>query len=269
MDFKNINTKHRIEAVIFDWAGTTVDYGCFAPLEVFLSVFKQRGVDVTLEEARGPMGMLKIDHIRELTKIPRIAEEWTKLHGRMPDESDVAELYSNFEPALLDILAEYAEPIPGVIDTVKTLREMGIKIGSTTGYTAKMMSIVVPEAEKRGYKPDSVVTPDDVSAGRPAPWMCYKNAENLGVFPMSAIVKVGDTAADIKEGVNAGCWSVGVVEGSSELGLKLSEAKMKTNEEFEMLCKAAEARFYRAGAHCVIRTINQLPALINEINGRD
>ena len=59
--------ENKIEAVIFDWAGTTVDYGCFAPVEVFLEVYKNRGVNITLEEAREPMGMLKIDHIRALS----------------------------------------------------------------------------------------------------------------------------------------------------------------------------------------------------------
>lgn len=36
-------------------------------------------------------------------------------------------------------------------------------------------------------------------------------------------VKVGDTTTDIKEGVNAGVWSVGFIIGSSEMGLSLVE----------------------------------------------
>lgn len=56
----------QIEAVIFDWVGTTVDFGCFAPVQVFVQIFEQAGVPVTIEEARKPMGMLKIDHIRTM-----------------------------------------------------------------------------------------------------------------------------------------------------------------------------------------------------------
>jgi len=42
---------NKIEGVIFDWAGTTVDFGCFAPVEVFLSIFRESGVEVTMAEA--------------------------------------------------------------------------------------------------------------------------------------------------------------------------------------------------------------------------
>jgi len=261
--YKPINNKSKIAAVIFDWAGTTVDYGCFAPLDVFLSVFGEAGIDLTLDEARGPMGMLKIDHIRALTQIPRVAAEWKEKYGKLPDESDVGQLYSKFEPALIGILTAYTDPIEGVLETVEELRGRGLKIGSTTGYTDSMMEVVTYEAGKKGYKPDSMVTPDGLPAGRPAPWMCYENAKRLGVYPMSAIVKVGDTLSDIKEGVNAGCVSVGVVVGSSEMGLKKEQAEALTAEEFEEKCRQVEERFYSAGAHYTIRTMKELPGLID------
>lgn len=63
----------KYEAVIFDWAGTTVDYGCFAPVQAFIDAFKASGIEPTVEEVRGPMGMLKIDHIRTMLKGERIA----------------------------------------------------------------------------------------------------------------------------------------------------------------------------------------------------
>jgi phosphonoacetaldehyde hydrolase len=268
MEYRPIRVNHPIQAVIFDWAGTTVDYGCFAPLDVFLEVFAKRHINLTLEEARGPMGMLKIDHIRALTQIPRVAALWKEIYGKQPDENDVNALYAQFEPALLGILTAYATPIDGVLDAVAELRTRGLKIGSTTGYTQSMMDVVVPEAAKLGYSPDSVVTPDGLPAGRPAPWMCYRNAINLGVYPMSAIVKVGDTLSDIREGVNAGAWSVGVVEGSSELALKKSDADLLPPDEFEARCSAVEKRYLDAGAHFTIRTMRELPALIDFLNSK-
>ncbi len=57
---------NQIEGVILDWAGTAVDFGCFAPVHVFIDIFQKVGIDVTMEEARAPMGMLKIDHIRAM-----------------------------------------------------------------------------------------------------------------------------------------------------------------------------------------------------------
>ncbi|MEE1195974.1 MAG: phosphonoacetaldehyde hydrolase, partial [Lachnospiraceae bacterium] len=88
--------KNEVEAVVFDWAGTTVDYGCFAPLEVFLEIFKKAGVEITIEEARKPMGVLKIEHIRILLNEPRIKAEWVKVKGKEPNDKDVEELYAQY-----------------------------------------------------------------------------------------------------------------------------------------------------------------------------
>ena len=79
----------KIEGVIFDWAGTTVDFGCFAPVNVFIDIFKNAGIDVTMEEARAPMGMLKIDHIRALGSMPRISTLWEEKFRRVFNEQDV------------------------------------------------------------------------------------------------------------------------------------------------------------------------------------
>ncbi len=257
-----------IKAVIFDWAGTTVDYGCFAPLEVFLDIFAKAGVEISIEEARKPMGVLKIEHIRILLEEPRIKAEWTKVKGSEPTSKDVEELYEQYVPSLLSILKQYAVPNPGVIETVDKLRGMGLKIGSTTGYTDEMMEVVVPAAKELGYSPDYLVTPDGLPAGRPMPWMIYKNATHLGVYPMKSIVKVGDTISDIKEGKNASCWSVGVIEGSNELGLRLSEKESLSEEILNEMCKKVEQKYYEAGADFVVRKFSDLPALIEQINNK-
>ena len=148
-----------VEAVIFDWAGTTVDYGCFAPVQAFADVFEHHGVKPTMEETRAPMGMLKIDHIREMLRMERIASAWERVHGKRPDEDDAQALYALFEGKLLSILPRFAEPKPHVLDTVAELRAAGVRIGATTGYTDKMMAIVAPAARERGYAPDFSITP--------------------------------------------------------------------------------------------------------------
>jgi len=137
---------NKVEGVIFDWAGTTVDFGCFAPVNVFIDIFKNAGIDVTMEEARAPMGMLKIDHIRAMLSMPRILTLWEEKYKKSFNEQDVENLYAEFEPALMASLSEYTDPIPTVIEAVETLRNQGLKIGSTTGYTNTMMDIVVPNA---------------------------------------------------------------------------------------------------------------------------
>lgn len=255
----------KIKAVVFDWAGTTVDYGCFAPLNVFIEIFKRRGIDVTMEEARKPMGKLKIDHIREMCEMDRIKNIWADNFGGFPTEEDVNKLYAEFEPMLFETLEEYTTPIPHVVETIEKLRQNGLKIGSTTGYTREMMNIVEPNAAKKGYSPDFLVTPSEVSQGRPYPWMCYKNAEALGVSPMSAMVKVGDTLSDVKEGVNAGMWSVAVIKGSSELGLTQEEVENMNKEELKIKMEAVSKKFKEAGAHFVIETMAELEDVLVRI----
>jgi len=261
--------KGNIQAVIFDWAGTMVDYGCFAPLVVFVNVFRDKGIEITPEEARIPMGMLKRDHIQALLRMERIEALWRDRFGRTPTEADVDELYAEFEPMLFAGLAAYTDPVPGALEVVAKLRADGLKIGSTTGYTAAMMEVVAAEAKRKGYAPDTLVTPNDVAAGRPYPWMCYRNAELLGIHPMAAMVKVGDTTSDVLEGVNAGMWSVGVIKGGSELGLSEAEVAAMPQTELDQRMEAVAERFRRAGAHYVIEQIADLPALIEVINEKN
>ncbi|MCB2296284.1 phosphonoacetaldehyde hydrolase [Clostridium tagluense] len=258
---------NKVEGVIFDWAGTTVDFGCFAPVNIFLEIFKAAGIEVTMEEARAPMGILKRDHIKAILEMQRIRKMWKEKCGRDFNEKDIDDLYSSFEPLLIDSLKQYTNPIPEVIDTVKLLRSQGIKIGSTTGYTDVMMKIVAEGAKDKGYEPDFWVTPDSTNSfGRPYPYMIFKNIETLKLSASWKVVKVGDTVADIKEGINAGVWSVGVVVGSSQMGLSYEEfTSLSDNDKNEAIKNTGE-RFLKVGADFTIKTIRELPLLIQKIN---
>ena len=172
----------RIECIIMDWAGSAVDYGCFAPVAAFLKAFNEIGINITMEQARRPMGMAKIDHIRELFKMGGVGEEFEKLYHRPWNEQDVTDMNAKFEEYLFASLANYTDPIPGVIDTLNELRKQGIKIGSTTGYTQAMMDVVLPNAARKGYTTDKCVTPNDLPAGRPFPYMIYQNMIDLPTF---------------------------------------------------------------------------------------
>ena len=225
---------NEIKGIIFDWAGTTVDYGCFAPVQAFAEVFRHFGIEPTSQEVREPMGMLKIDHIRTMLRMPRISALWEEKYGRKPEEKDVKELFGLFEEKLMSILHLFAGPKPGVAETVKALREKGIAIGSTTGYTDKMMEIIIPIAREKGYEPECWFSPDSTGQkGRPYPYMIFRNMETLGIDDVRKVLKVGDTASDIKEGKHAGVWSAGVIVGSSEMGLTEEEYEALSPEEKE------------------------------------
>lgn len=249
----------KIKAVIFDWAGTTVDYGCMAPVQAFVEVFKQYGIEPTMQEVREPMGMLKIDHIRTMLKMERISGLWKEKYGKEPGEEEAQALYRIFEEKLLSILHLYSDPKPGVVDVVNRLRRNGIRIGSTTGYNDKMMEIVVPAAKEKGYEPDVWFSPDSTGQkGRPWPYMIFRNMEALEIKKVRRVLKVGDTVSDIKEGRNAGVWSAGIVIGSSEMGLTEAEFEALSDEEKERKCREVAGRFQDAGADKVFYTIKDL-----------
>lgn len=258
-----------LKAVILDWAGTVVDYGSFAPTAVFIRLFETRGVRISADDARSGMGLMKKDHLRTILARPAVTEAWQAAYsGATASEADIDQLFNDFVPMQLAVLKEHAEPISGLHDTVKNLRERGLKIGSTTGYIRSMMDILAPEAAARGYSPDCIVCPDEVPAGRPYPWMCYQNAAQLGVFPMEAIVKVGDTLIDIEEGLNAGMWTVGLTLTGNLLGLSEAETKALAPETLATRRNEINARFYQAGAHYMIDGIWDLPVVLNRIEAQ-
>lgn len=251
-----------LRAVILDWAGTTVDHGCFAPAAVFQRVLAARGVALSVAEARGPMGLMKRDHLRALLALPSITRQWEQAHGRAWTEADVDALFADFVPQQLAVLADYATPIPGAVETVAAFRARGLRVGATTGYTRAMMEVLAPLAAAHGYAPEVWVAADDVPAARPAPWMLYRNLEQLGVYPSSHAVKIGDTVPDIAEGRNAGAWTVAITLTGNEIGLTAAEAAALPRAEREARLAAADERLRAAGAHYVVESLAAcLPAL--------
>lgn len=258
----------KIECILMDWAGTAVDYGCFAPVASFMSAFAEKGLTINVTQTRKPMGLPKIQHIRELLTMPEVNKQFVERYQRAWTEEDVVELNRLFEKYLFASLTEYTDPIPGVIATLEKLRSAGLKIGSTTGYTREMMDVVLPAALEKGYCVDYCATPNLLPAGRPAPYMIFENLTKLAVPCLDTVVKVGDTIADIQEGVNAKVWSVGIILGSNEMGLTEAEVKAMPAAELENRMNEVRERMLAAGASYVIRSIEELPALIETINSQ-
>jgi len=257
-----------LQAVILDWAGTTMDYGCFAPAVVFVEVYKRQGVKISMAEAREPMGAHKKVHIRAISQIPRVAESWQTLKGQPCTEDDVETMFQDFIPLQLDCLADYADLISGTLEACEDFRRRGMKIGSTTGYTKEMMELLSDEARKRGYQPDSSVCATEVPAGRPHPWMCLQNAFNLQIYPMEAFVKVGDTLPDIAEGLNAGMWTIGLALTGNEFGMTAAQIAALGPGERETRRTKACQRMAHAGTHYVVDSIADVPPMIDAINAR-
>jgi phosphonoacetaldehyde hydrolase len=257
-----------VRGVVFDWAGTVVDFGSRAPVGALIALFSARGVAISEAQARGPMGLHKREHIRTLLKLPEVTAAWQQRQQRAWDEADVDALYAGLLPLTLAAVREHAALIPGVAELCAELRRRGLGIGSTTGYSAEMMAELVPLAARQGFAPDAVVTVSDVPAGRPAPWMCFRNAERLGIYPLSTLVKIGDTVADVGEGQMAGMWTIGYARCGNEVGLSETALAALPAAEQARLVAAARARLLEAGAHYVVDGPAEVLPVIDAIEAR-
>ena len=258
-----------VRLVILDWAGTTVDYGCYAPTVVFIEVFKRMGVEISVPQARAPMGKAKKEHIRAISEQPEVAEAWRRVHGKDCGDGDVERMFEgHFRPLQIECIGRYAGLIPGTLEAVEALREMDLKIGTTRGYFTEAADINYAEAEKQGYVPDVAVCASDVPAGRPEPWMVFRNMELAGVFPPESVVKVGDTLPDIGEGLNAGTWTVGLSKTGNEVGLNEEEIGALPEPEVRQRISQADRALREAGAHLVCETISGVPEAVAEIGRR-
>ncbi len=257
-----------LKAALLDWAGTTLDYGCCAPAVVFIEVFKRQGVEIAMEEAREPMGAHKKVHIGKITQIPAVARRWQSVHGRPPNQQDVAAMFEQFIPLQIACLADYADLIPGCLEAVEAIRKRGMKIGSTTGYNLEMMAVLTEEAKRRGYEPDATVCAAEVPEGRPAPWMVLENAKRLGLYPMESMVKVDDTIPGIEEGLNAGMWTIGLAKTGNEIGLTEQEIEALPQVQYRRQIARAYQRMTRAGAHYVVDGIADVLDCLDDIETR-
>ncbi|GGB46969.1 phosphonoacetaldehyde hydrolase [Roseibium aquae] len=255
----------KFKAVVFDWAGTMIDFGSFAPMGVFVKAFERFGVTATIEQARGPMGKPKWDHIRAMMDDPDIASQWQARHGNLPTDDDVDKVYEVFVPMNEEVVADFADLVPGAADVVAHLRAKGLKIGSTTGYTRSIMERVLPVAKEQGYEPDNLVCADDLPEGRPGPLGMYQCFVDLVVYPPSAVIKVDDTEPGIAEGVAAGCVTVGLALSGNFAGKTPEQLAELSEFERETLRQNATRHLKAAGADHVIDTVADLPALIEQL----
>ncbi len=256
----------RIRLVIFDWAGTIIDFGSCAPAAAFVELFAAHGVEVSVAEARGPMGTHKKEHLRLMLSQSAIAQRWRQRHGREWNQDDLERLYHELVPRQLETLERHSELVPGLLSCVEQLRRDGILIGGTTGYFQAASQRVLEAARRQGFVPDAQVCGDEVPAGRPAPWMIFRVMEQLQIYPAASVVKLGDTIVDIEEGLNAGCWSLAVICSSSEMGLSLAEYLALPDQVRAIRSNEIRHKFLEAGAHAVIDSLKELPQVIAGLN---
>ncbi len=257
-----------VKAVVFDWAGTMVDFGCMAPVEALIEVFAKEGVTLSDAEARRDMGKAKHDHLSAIMADPAVASRWQAQKGAAAGHADIERIYHNLVPAMTAAAARASVLIPGAAETAATLAGLGVRIGSGTGYTREMMAGILAEAAAQGYAPEIVVCAGETPSGRPAPLMTWKALIALDAWPARACIKVDDAAVGIEEGRLAGCWTVGLSASGNGVGMSRDAFLGLAPDERHAKLAAAETVLREAGADYVIEDVSQLMAVVHDIAGR-
>lgn len=261
----------QVRGVILDWSGTVADAYVIAPAIVFVEVFRRQGVEISMSEARGPMGLRKDLHIKMLTEVPAIRDRWREAHGSYPDQSDVDAMFEEFVPLQVECLPTYASLLPGVVEMADKLQnEYGVKIGVTTGFTRPMVDVLLAHAIEQGFRPDCTVAGDEVVHGaRPRPFMVYRNLDLLDLHPIQSVVKVDDTTSGIGEGLEAGCWTVGIARYSNYMNINTLDAATKmSDDEVQQRLDHTRKMLWEYGAHYVIDEPIELLDVVDDVNAR-
>ncbi len=259
---------HTLVAVVFDWAGTMIDFGSRAPVEALQAVFAAEGLTLAEADARRDMGVAKRDHVAAILAYPPVCAAWTAAKGAAPGEPDIDRIYGALEIAMPPAAARCAELIPGAAATAAAVRARGAKIGSNTGYTRAMMADILPRAAEQGYAPDVLVCAGETATGRPSPLMLWKVLVELGAWPAEACVKVDDAPVGVAEGRAAGCWTVGLAGSGNEMGLSAQAYAALDPAERDLRLEQAAQVMRAAGADFVIATVADLIPVLDIIEQR-
>ncbi len=199
-------TKRKIDMVVFDMAGTTVDEQNVVYKTLHKAIVAAN-IEVSLETV--------LEYGAGKEKHKAIKDVLTHLKSDKLKDSQI--IFDNFKKLLAVAYANLeVKPIKGIENVLLNLRSEGIKVVLNTGYDRKTATLLLDKLEwdeKIHY--DALITASDVVNGRPHPDMIFQAMELLGVTDASKVLKAGDSAIDIEEGKNAGCGiTVGVLSGA-------------------------------------------------------
>lgn len=236
----------KIELAVLDTAGTFCDgpgdlrhrwplddlRGCKAPVVPFYEALREFDIECDWATIRKPMGNFKPTHLRMLLSLPEISEQWLQKYGRPWNEDDFEKILATFRPLMSKYIVDedLARPIEGALDSIAKMREAEILVGCDTGYYQEdSLALNKVLEDKFGMKFD-VVTNSEKVPGRPSPFMvydCMLSAYQITkkVIPIESVVKIDDTAAGMKCGNNAGCWTIGLYASGSNTYDELAASK--------------------------------------------
>jgi phosphonoacetaldehyde hydrolase len=251
-----------VVAVLFDWAGTMIDFGSRAPVIAMENVLAHANVPVDEVTIRRYMGMAKREHVSAILSERAVAQRWRDAYGADWTTADVDRLMVALEPAMQASAVSCSAMIPGAVDVFQTLLAQGIKVGSTTGYTQTMMVPILKAAAQQGYDPAVTICAGMTPQGRPAPLMLWRAMAELGAWPSHLCVAVDDAPGGISAGVHAGLWTVGIAGSGNGLGLCAANFDALDAVERRRRMDPVVAEFATARADFIIDTVADLPRVL-------
>ena len=194
--------------VVTDLMGTTLrDDGVVLP--AYRTAFTECAIPFTEQELANWRGAHKLSLFIEFATRRYSADEAPKI---------AAAALEVFETQLRRFLASGGGiPISGAENAIRQLRAAGIKVVLTSGFDRRLIADVVAHC---GWAElfDAIVYPDEVPAGRPAPYLIFQAMQKTLVHPVARVAAIGDTILDLQAGANAGAgWVIGVLSGAHDL----------------------------------------------------
>ena len=261
-----------IKACIFDLGGTIVDKYSLSPLLSLQKAYSLKKLYVPNKLIIKDMGKHKFEHIRELCNENLINTQFRIHNDRDISTIDMESIFNDFNDIQIQYMNMNLNIIPETSSIIHYLRQNDIKVGITTGFNNVQMNIAVDKLRYNHIIIDSAVSSEFSS--RPLPHMIRKNMNNLQIEDPKQVIKIDDTCVGIQEGINAGCYTVGVARWS--VNMDMFSLDTLTKEAFTEACfnhtdiinhKLIESRrrLKEAGADFVIDTLDELPSIIKSI----
>lgn len=203
--------QQQIELAVLDMAGTTIQDRGEVPA-AFDAALATRGIQITPAQLVNVRGAAKRTAIRTLLAEQMGADDPTL-------DAQTASTYAAFSEFLRAGFAVNGVALmPGTEQALQDLRRRGIKIALNTGFDRDMVAAILTYLPLERGAIDAVVCGDDVSLGRPAPYMIFHAMEKTGITSVHNVMTVGDTALDLAAGFHAGATlNVGVLSGAHTL----------------------------------------------------
>jgi phosphonatase-like hydrolase len=205
-----------LEMVVFDMAGTTVRDKNEVE-NCFWEAAEESGIQTSRERIISMMGWSKRFVFETL---------WKEQLSKVKDDAIQKQIDQSYQlfTGILENHYQTQEVLPtaGCLELFQYLKDKNIKIALTTGFYRKVTDIILSRLGWNNLNKDyansfvihASLTSDEVSSGRPAPYMIFKAMELCDVRDVRKVIKIGDTPSDLEEGKNAGCRSFGILNGT-------------------------------------------------------